>query len=190
MRLPILLLTLLSLGMPIAADPGDYVVDPSHSGVLFRIKHSDVSYFFGRFIAFEGEVTYDPDDPSACSIRITVQAESVRTWSRQRDDHLKGPDFFDVKQFPVLTFESTRVEGLDDDRYRVTGSFSMHGVTREITFEASRTGVGTNHAGDSIVGLYAEVPIRRSEFGITTYVASGGLSDEVRLILSFEAIRS
>ncbi|MBI4616057.1 MAG: YceI family protein [Planctomycetes bacterium] len=195
MRLATLALALapaatLALAEPVAAQEAhDWTVDASHSSVLFKVKHMNVSWFFGRFIDFEGKIHFDPTEPAKNSVELDVKTQSVRTWSRDRDDHLKGPDFFNVAEFPLMTFRSKAVEKAGEDRFRVTGDFTLHGVTKEIAVEVEKTGEGTGLRGEPRIGFYTEFRIKRSDYGMTTYVAEGAVGDEVTVILSLEATR-
>lgn len=195
MRLATLVLALtpaaiLACAGPVAAQEAhDWTVDAVHSSVLFKVKHVNVSWFFGRFIDYEGKIHFDPADPAKDEVELSVKTESVRTWSRERDDHLKSPDFFNVAEFPLMTFRSKAVEKVGEDRFRVTGDFTLHGVTKEIAVEVEKTGEGTGIGGEPRIGFYAEFRIKRSDYGMTTYVAEGAVGDEVTIILSLEAAR-
>jgi polyisoprenoid-binding protein YceI len=160
-----------------------YTVDSGHSGALFRITHMGVAPFYGRFNRVTGEYVLDPDDASACSVRIAIDAESVDTNSEKRDQHIKSPDFFSAKEFPTITFESTRVSGGDDGAYRVTGDLTFHGVTKEVTASAQMIGQAETERGTKS-GFEGRFTIDRTEFGLTKF--AGALGNEVELILFIE----
>ena len=92
-----------------------YSVDAGHSSVIFRAKHYGATNFYGRFNELSGSLTLDTDDPTKSSIELEVRAESVDTFSERRDRHLRSPDFFNAKQFPVISFKSKSVKALEDD---------------------------------------------------------------------------
>src|ERR1700722_19623241 len=99
---------LLGLGMVATGD--DYTIDTAHSGVVFKISHSELDWVFGRFNEFSGEFTIDPSDPSKSSFTMKIKPDSVDTNNAKRDGHLKSPDFFNTKQFPTMGFTSTSVK--------------------------------------------------------------------------------
>lgn len=169
-------------------DKGEYVVDPGHSSVVFRVTHLGVSAFWGRFDALEGKLAFDPDDASACSVAISIPVESVNTNNGGRDNHLKGPDFFNAAEFPELSFRSTKVEAGKDGALAVTGELTMLGETRTLGFDALPIGHGDRDRFGYRAGWEAEFTISRSDFGMT--YMEGGLGDEIRLIVALETIKS
>ena len=122
-----LAITLGSLGMAAQADT--FKIDPVESSVVFSVMTLGLSNFHGRFNDISGTVVLDKADPSKSSFDITIPVESVDTKNEKRDQHLKSPDFFNAKQFPVMTFKSKKVEG-SGNSFTVTGDFSLHGVTQ------------------------------------------------------------
>jgi polyisoprenoid-binding protein YceI len=94
----------------LARGADNYAVDAMHSGVTFKISHLGLAWVFGRFNEFSGEFTIDPDDPSKCSFGMSIKAESIDTNNSKHNDHLRSPDFFNVKQFPAISFRSTAVK--------------------------------------------------------------------------------
>lgn len=177
-----------------SAEAAAYKVDGVHSAILFQIKHSGVSNFYGRFNEFDGEFTFDPADATAADFSFTVQTASVDTHNQKRDDHLRNADFFNSRQFPTITFESTGVEHVGGDDYRLTGDLTLHGETRPVTADLEWLGTGTSPSGAQIAGFEARFDIKRSDFGMTKYLApdnsdNGGLGNTVKLIVSVEAIK-
>src|SRR5205823_6027689 len=125
-----LVLTLIPFVPAQAAD--DYTVDDAHTSVVFKIEHLGLSWIHGRFNDISGTFTIDKDEPGKSSFALTVKAESIDTGNAKRDQHLRSPDFFNVKQFPLLSFKSTAVKAVKGD-YEVTGDFTLHGQTQSIT---------------------------------------------------------
>ena len=115
------------------ATADDYVIDAAHSGVTFKISHLGLSWIHGRFDDFAGNFTIDSSDPAKSSFTLNIKPESVDTNNSGRDEHLKSPDFFNVKQFPALSFTSTAVKPIEGG-YEVTGDLTMHGETKPVTF--------------------------------------------------------
>lgn len=167
------------------AEPENYKIDNAHSSVLFRIKHLGVSYCYGRFNEIDGKLTIAGDDKNA--LEITIKADSVDSNDKKRDDHLRGPDFFNVKQFPVISFKSTEFKKSGTDQFKVTGDLTMHGVTKSVTATLDHTGAGKDPWGGQRTGLEGTFEVKRSEFGIS--YMPGGLGEDVRIIVALEAIK-
>jgi polyisoprenoid-binding protein YceI len=173
---------------PPASDAGTYVIDAVHSTVIFKIKHLDLCYFRGRFNRLTGEVNLT-EDAAKSSIFLELDTTSVDTANQGRDDHLKGPEFLDVLQFPKATFESTSVKA-DGDRSVVTGKLELHGETREVTTTVEKVGardVG-ERAGGFKVGFEGSMKFDRRDFGIETY-GDELLGGEIELTFGIEASR-
>jgi len=187
-RFPGVLLAAVLCAMLGAAAPtwaDDFTVDGVHSGVTFKIAHLGLSQIPGRFDDVSGNFTIDPD-AAKCSFGMTIKAESIDTNNPQRDMHLRSPDFFNVKQFPALSFKSTSVKA-GKDGYEVTGDFTMHGVTKPISF----TLVGGKKAefpkGMQRTGFWTELTLKRSEFGMEKFTDM--LGDEVHVAVTFEGTK-
>ena len=162
-------------------------IDPVHSSVLFKVVHLRVANVYGRFNDVSGTIVVDEQQPEKSSINVTVQVESIDTHVAKRDQHLKSPDFFNAKQFPTLTFKSKAVKALGDD-WELTGDLTIHGVTKEVTTKVDRTGTGPGMEGETRTGAEAIFTIKRSDYGMT-FMLPDGVSDEVTLIVSLEAIK-
>jgi polyisoprenoid-binding protein YceI len=175
----------ISAAMPASAQT--YQIDPVHSSLLFRVKHMDTAYVYGMFTSMKGTVVVDEANPARSSINIEVDANSVYTHNEQRDNHLRGPDFFNTRQFPTITFKSTQVRRINANTVQVRGDLTIRGVTRPITASVTLTGKGKNPQGKDIIGFETTFTIRRSEFGIRYGLP--GLGDEVQVTLSIEAAR-
>jgi polyisoprenoid-binding protein YceI len=162
-------------------------IDPVHSSILFRVKHLDVSYFYGRFNELSGSFMVDEEDPSKSFVKIEVPTASVDTNNENRDKHLKSQDFFSAKEFPTLRFKSTQVEKTGKTTYRVTGDLTYRGVTKSVTFDAGHTGTAEVSERFGLrSGFGAMLEIKRSDFGDKYGIEGNVLGDEVRLIISLE----
>ncbi|MYC75186.1 YceI family protein [Candidatus Poribacteria bacterium] len=189
-RMRILVLALIGIGfagsiqMVDAADT--YEIDTAHSMVIFRAKHNGITYNYGRFNAFTGEITMDAD-VSKNMVEFEVKTASVDTGNEKRDQHLRSPDFFSAKQFPVITFKSTKVEMKEgkDDVLAVTGDLELLGVKKSITVDVEITGRGKGRQGEALIGFQSVFTINRSEFGMT--YGAGSVSDDIQLTVSIEA---
>ncbi len=183
---------ILSLGfipaLAAVARADDYQTDPVHSFVIFRVHHFGAGYVYGTFLGPTGTVVQDDADPSKDSFDLTVQADSLDTRNKNRNNDLKGPDFFDVKQFPTLTFKSTSVKKASDTSLEVTGDLTCHGVTKSITVEMDMTGSGKGMKGETRSGFETTFTIDRTDFGIT-YDPPPAIGNEVRITVAIEAIK-
>lgn len=178
-------------GAPTAATAADaYKVDPVHSTVIFRIKHLEASYAYGRFDAVAGTFTLDEQDPTRSAFDLQVKADSVDTNDAKRDQHLKGADYFNVKQFPTLAFKSKSVKKSGANTYDVAGDLTMHGVTKPVSVKIETTGPAKKPAmmgGGYAAGFEAQLAVKRGDFGMKG--GAGMLGDDVRVIISVEGGR-
>jgi polyisoprenoid-binding protein YceI len=172
---------------PAAAAPETYEVDAVHSTVLFRIQHAKAGNQYGRFNDMSGTFTLDDANPSAASVKLEVKAGSIDTANAKRDDHLRGPDFFNVAQFPTITFVSTAVAKAGEHAFDVTGDLTLHGVKKSVTVRMEKVGAAKDPWGNFRAGFEGVLTIKRSDFDMKNMLEV--VSDEVRLILAFEGIR-
>jgi polyisoprenoid-binding protein YceI len=170
-----------------SARADDYAVDGMHAGITFKIQHVGLSYIFGRFNSFSGTFTID-QDPAKCSFAMTIKADSVDTANAQRDNHLKSPDFFNAKQFPTITFQSTSVKPAKDG-YEVTGDVTMHGVTKPATFVLSGGKTAEFPKGVQRTGFSTDFVLKRSEFGVGEKFPPTAAGDDVYVSISFEGTK-
>lgn len=163
----------------------DYVIDGSgggmHSSVTFRASHIGISSLWGRFNDISGTFSYDAANVGASAISVKINPASLDTNHEQRDAHLSSADYLDVAKFPEAGFASTMVHDMGDGKLHVTGNFTLHGVTKEISFEAVRSGEGETPFGDYRVGFDAETTLNTADYGIN--------AGELKLILALEGIR-
>ena len=168
-------------------------IDPSHSAIAFSVRHLVVSKTRGRFLKWSGQIRFDPDEPAASSVDVTIDPASLDTAEPQRDAHLRSADFFDVEKFPTASFRSTKVEGLAGDRYRITGNLTLHGVTKAVVLDATYEGSGKDPWGGERAGFVASTSIDRRDFGLEWNKAleTGGLlvGEKVELTLEVEAVK-
>ncbi|HJT77052.1 MAG TPA: YceI family protein [Gemmataceae bacterium] len=181
---PLLALALAAaLALPGRAD--NYVLDDAHTAASFNIAHLGLSWTHGRFDDVAGTFTIDAADPGKSSFTLTIKADSVDTNNKKRDEHLRSPDFFNVKQFPTIRFESTSVKPADGG-YQVTGNLTLHGVTKPISF-LLKGGKTAELMGKKRMGFWMDTTLKRSEFGMDKMV--GPVGDEVILTISFEGVK-
>jgi polyisoprenoid-binding protein YceI len=171
-------------GSALAADV--YTYDGVHSSVSFKARHLDISWIHGRFNEVEGTFSLDREDPTQSQFSLTIHADSIDTANAARDEHLRQPDYFDTKQFPTIEFRSTSVKPIRGG-YEVTGDFTMHGKTKEITF-VLLGGKEVEHKGIKRVGFSTELSLKRSDFGFDP-AAIGLIGDEARIMIDCEGMR-
>ena len=171
---------------------GTWVVDPVHSRVGFAVKHLGISTVRGEFKEFEGTLEIGEDLPTSRAYG-TVKVASIDTGETDRDDHLRSPDFFDVGQFPEIAFESTKIESLDEEEFRVTGRLTIHGVSNEIVLHAEVGGAERDPWGNERIGLEVTGRLSRSDYGMKLQqtLGSGNLvvGDKVTLALDLSATK-
>jgi polyisoprenoid-binding protein YceI len=179
------LLVFVGIGSAVSAD--DYVIDSVHSGVSFQIMHAGLSYIHGRFDNFGGNFSIDASDPAKSSFALTIKADSVDTNNSKRDDHLRSPDFFNVKQFPSISFASSSVKVIEGG-YEVTGDLTLHGETKPVTFSLKGGKTTDFPPGVKRTGFASEqIVLKRSDFGVGKPMPV--LGDEVYVSISFEGTR-
>ena len=175
-----------------AVPTGTWTVDPAHSKVGFAVKHMGIATVRGEFTEFEGTLEIG-EDLSSANAYGTVKAQSVDTNEPQRDDHLRSPDFFDAAQFPELRFESTSVEALDDEEFRITGKLTIHGVTNDVVLHADLEGTDVDPWGNERVGLEVTGQLSRGDYGMKFNQALGSgnmlVADRVNLALDISAVK-
>lgn len=166
----------------------DYQLDDQHTSIVFATNHFGLSNTYGMFGKYAGEFSVDMTNPEAAKFQIVIDAASLDTKSEKRDEHLRGPDFFDVKQFPKITFVSTSIAvGKNEKSLKVTGDLTLHGETKEVVIDMTKTGEGKGPYGDERIGFSGRFTVKRSEFGMTTMVPQIG--DDVNVLISIEGIK-
>jgi len=161
-------------------------VDPVHSNVMFRANHLDIGYVFGHFLEFEGTLEYNEEEPAQSSFALTIDTESVETNNEKRNKHLRGPDFLHAKKFGEMTFETTKVERVDEETFEVTGELTIRDTTKPITIEVKELGQGKGPEGNFRRGFYTEFDIERTEFGVDWN--PDVVKDPLRIILALEFV--
>lgn len=169
---------------PAKGASSSWKIDPVHTTVLFKIKHLETSWSFGRFNGVSGTLEFDEAKPEASKLSVEIDPATIDTNQKPREDHLRGPDFFSVKEHPKITFTSTKV-AKSGDGFDVSGELSLHGVKKPISFKAQKIGASNIEvAGGPRIGFLAETKIKRSDYGMDQYLDTIG--DEVMLTLSLE----
>ncbi len=187
----IVLVCLILASSPIAHAADNYKLDPAHTSVIFGVSHMGFSYTYGRFNEVAGNYILDQENPANSQFQLTINAGSIDTGNEKRDEHLRGPDFFNVKQFPLITFQSKQVSASKNEAgetvYEVTGDLTIHGVTRSVPISLRLLKTGEGMQGETRTGFLCEKHLMRTEYGMTNMVPAVG--DEIAVTISFEGVK-
>lgn len=171
---------------------GTWMVDPAHSSVEFAVKHMGIANVRGKFTDFEGTLEVG-EDLASSSAHGNVKAASITTGEEQRDEHLRSADFFNVEEYPLITFESISVEPIDDESSTIVGELTMHGVTREVGLKVVFQGTDIDPWGNERVGLEVVGVLDRSDFDMKFNQALGSgnvlVGSKVNVALDISAVK-
>lgn len=184
----ILLATTFAVSASVAAAAEKYILDSSHSQIVFSYDHLGFSTTFGMFSGLEGEIMFDQDDPSASSVTVSMPTKSMFTGWEKRDGHFMSDDFFGATDEDMITFTSTSIEVTGEDTALITGDLTMNDITQSVVLDATLNQVGMHpQAGKPWAGFDATTTLLRSDFGVGA--AAPFVSDEVEVMISIEAAR-
>lgn len=168
-------------------------IDPAHSEIEFKVKHLMITNVTGHFGEYDATVTSSKDDFSDAAITFEADVNSVSTKNSQRDEHLKGADFFDAANHPKLSFKSTEVKKKDAETFVLKGDLTIRGVARPVELNVEYAGITVDPYGQTKAGFELTGKINRKDFGLTwsATTEAGGLvvSDDVRLVLAVQLIK-
>jgi polyisoprenoid-binding protein YceI len=176
-----------------AAKSTTWNIDGAHTSATFSVRHLMISNVRGEFQKVTGQVTYDPANPKAASVKASLEVASINTRDAQRDAHLRSADFFDADTHPTITFASTALRQADKG-LELVGNLTIRGATREVVLAVEGpTAEQTDPWGNARVGASASTKIKRSDFGIVwnTALEAGGVvvGDEITIHLDVELVR-
>jgi len=178
----------LALGLaalPLWAQASTWKIDPKHSNAQFVVRHLGISNVQGQFTRVSGTVELDEKDVTKSSVNAIIDATSVDTRVETRDQDLRSDHFFDVAKYPTLTFQSKKITRSSDGKTQMTGDLTMHGVTREVTFDLDGPSDAIKDSGGGMKrGASATGMVKRSDFGING--AKTAVADEVKITLDVE----
>src|SRR5690606_29115081 len=143
-----------------------WAIDPTHSELLFKVKHLMITNVKGEFRSFNASLESVGTDFSKARVTATVDADSIFTNNNDRDNHLKSADFCDVENHKELTLEGTSITRLDDDNYRWRGNLTIKGVTKEITLDVEFGGIAKDPLGNEKAGFSISGKINRKDWGL------------------------
>ncbi len=171
------------------AAPQNYVLDASHSQIVFSYDHLGYSTNFGMFSGFEGEIAFDQENPAASSVNVSFPVRSMLTGWEARFEHFMGGDFFDADNEEMVTFASTSIEVTGDDTALITGDLTLNGVTKPVVLDAKLNQVGSHPmANKPWAGFDATTTLLRSDFEVGNFAPF--VSDEVDVMISVEAMQA
>jgi polyisoprenoid-binding protein YceI len=170
-----------------------WVLDPTHSELGFKIKHLMITNVSGFFKNFEATVETEDADFSTAQISLTVDMASISTNNEQRDAHLRNSDFFEVAQYPTLTFKSTQIKQVDNDTFLVQGELTMKGITKPVKLNVEYNGLTKDPWGGERAGFVITGKINRSDWGVNfnSLLETGGvaLSEEVKINSEIQLVK-
>jgi len=161
--------------------PGNYVLEPSHTRVLFSTTHLGFTTWYGEFTNTTGTLKLDPINPAASALSVVIRTNSVSTSNTRLDGELV--EWFDATTYPTIAFVSTSVAPTGPNTADVTGNLTFHGVTKPVTLSVSFNGAGTNPMDKKYTaGFEVSGDLKRADFGVTK--DEPFIGDDVKLIIS------
>ena len=187
--------TIIALALPVIASAATWTIDPDHSHVGFKVRHLMVSNVKGSFEKFSGTVDINDRDITKSKVEVSIDTNSINTSVVKRDEHLRSADFFDVAKFPTMTFVSKKVVKAGNERLKVTGDLTLHGVTKEVVLDVEPISRESKDPWGNIRrGTTASAKINRKDFGLVWNKAleTGGVAvgEEVLITLEIEMIKA
>ena len=177
------------LALPALAEPTEWTIDPAHSTIGFTVSHMVVSEVDGKFKAYTGKALLDEADLTKSTVEFSADAGSIDTSDAKRDEHLRSPDFLDAAKFPKLTFTSTKISKAGKG-YKLKGNLTIHGVTKEVTLDATVSAAVKNPWGKLVRAVKITGKVKRGDYGLNwnKTLDQGGLliGDDVALNLKLE----
>jgi polyisoprenoid-binding protein YceI len=174
---------------PAFAAPVSYKIDPAHTAVAFIVNHIGFSNVIGRFNTVGGDISFDKDAVEKSTVTVTIDSASIDTNHAKRDDHLRSPDFFNAKEFPKLTFKSTKIEKTGDKTGKLHGDLTMLGVTKPVVLDITFNKDGVSPASKlETAGFSARGTVKRTDFGMK--YGAPAVGDDIQLLIEIEAVKS
>lgn len=168
-------------------------LDPTHSELVFKVRHMMITNVKGEFRKFDASIVSDGADFTKSSIDVTIDATSIFTNEDNRDGHLKSADFFDVENYPTLTFQGKSFKRVEDEEYKLTGILTIKGVSKEVELDVEFGGINKDPWGNEKAGFSLEGKINRKDFGLNWNAAleTGGVlvSEEVKISAEVQFVK-
>ncbi|PRD36288.1 UNVERIFIED_CONTAM: UPF0312 protein [Trichonephila clavipes] len=175
---------------PAMAAPEAYVLDPSHSQIVFSYNHLGFSTTTGMFSGFDGNISFDAEDPAASSVEVSFPVRTMLTGWQERFDHFMSPDFFNAADDSALvTFKSTGIEVTGEKTAKITGDLTLNGVTKSVVLDAALTQAGEHPmAKKPWMGFTGTTTLKRTDFNLGMFAPYVG--DDVTVEISIEAMKA
>ena len=174
---------------PAFATSQDYVLDASHSQIVFSYNHLGFSTTYGMFSGFEGDIQFDQEDPAKSSVSVSMPVRSMLTGWEARFGHFMSPDFFDASEDEMVSFVSTGIEVTGDDTALITGDLTLNDVTKSVVLDAKLNQAMVHPmAGVPFAGFDATTELKRTDFNLGQFAPFVG--DEVQVVISIEAMKA
>jgi polyisoprenoid-binding protein YceI len=172
-----------------AAEDYDIDIKGQHAFIQFKVKHLGYSWLIGRFNTFRGSFTFDKSKPENNTVNVEIDAASIDSNHAERDKHLRSADFFDVAEFPTISFTSTAYEDKGFGKGILTGNLNLHGVTKEVSIDVKQIGTGLDPWGGYRRGFQGTTTLHLSDYKMKKALMLGPSSDKIELFLSIEGVR-
>ena len=180
-----------ALAVPSPAATATWQIDPAHTAAGFSVRHMMIATVRGQFKGVTGTVLWDDQDINNSTVDVTIDANTVDTGEPKRDADLKSANFFDVKNYPTITFKSTKIEKISAGKMKVTGNLTIHGVTKQVVLDVEGpSGAVKDPWGNTRVALNATTTVNRLDYGVkwNAKMDSGGMvvGDDVNINIDLE----
>jgi polyisoprenoid-binding protein YceI len=182
--------TVAQSGAPFSRDfaqqpAGEYTLDKGHASVTWRVSHLGLSQYTARFDKVDGKLNYASAQASASSVEFTIDTTSVNTGLAPFNKKLQGAAYFDSEKNPNITFKSTKIEAMPNNKFRMTGDMTLRGITKPMSWDVTfNGGLFNNFAQAHAVGFSAKGTVKRTQWGMTELVPMIG--DDVEVLVEVE----
>jgi len=180
------LLLAVSFTTAVWAQGSEWKIDPAHTTTGFTVRHMGISNVHGRFTKVEGAATIDDSDITKSSVSATMYVDSIDTGVQSRDNDLKSQNYFDAQQFPTITFKSKNVSKSGDNKLKVVGDLTIHGVTKEVTLDVDGPSAPISQRQNKRRGLSATTSVNRKDFGVGAKTPSAMIGEDIKIDLDVE----
>ena len=171
----------------------NWKIDAAHSNVLFTVSHMVISEVTGSFREFDATLTQTGNDLTGSKLTAKIMVNSINTDNEGRDKHLRSADFFETEKYPEITFLSKSFEKVGDNKYKITGDLTMHGITKTVVLDVKYNGQMTDPWGNTKAGFKAVTNINRKDFGLTwnKTLDAGGLlvGEDISININAEMVK-
>lgn len=169
-------------------------IDPAHSEIGFKVKHLMFTNVYGRFETFEGSVESDENGQNIENITFTADVSSINTGNADRDNHLKGSDFFDTENYPKMNFTSVKLLWLNDNYYNLLGDLTIRDVTKQVSLSVEYNGTMVDPWGNTKMGFNITGKLNRNDWGLTwnSVLETGGVlvGEDVNLNIELQVVKN